>query len=476
MDFLNNIYIILGTIASAIAVITAIWGAAKLAKNFYNRSKQQSKSPIYIPYPNRKQDKSKIKRVWVITVIIIVLGCIIGFLFFPLRQRLFNSPVSSMQNDCPAYGTARPATMIPLQQHSDPNIIYLSSEYSFEKSPKSMLERYDINSGSRSVIVGMLNTEIDDAVISSNGQWILFIVKESAESKLEMIRVDGQHLQTLYCTYSPESISDVLWSKDQKQIVFVRHGREGRFAGDTLLNITNGVLEPLLTPDECLFYAPYLWLDTSHIYMLSSVTETTTCEPFPSPGSEISLLDINNGPNQHYENLLPIAELSENMSIAINPDRKQLFIADAGSSKFGVHNGSSSISVQSGVGGKTSIIYHSSTLIVTDIRAITSTTLLLLIYSATNDTRQNGLWKMNSDGSHLIHLVTDNSSGRQFLNYFSEDFWCNASRDGNMYAFEVQNQDNSSILLFGSIKGGPPTPFFSASSDIFAAVVGWTTI
>jgi len=74
VDFLNNTYLILGIISSAIAIIIAIIGVVKLWKNFYIRSKQQNKSPIILPNLIRKQDKLSIKSRWVIPVVIIVFG------------------------------------------------------------------------------------------------------------------------------------------------------------------------------------------------------------------------------------------------------------------------------------------------------------------------------------------------------------------------------------------------------------------
>jgi len=81
MDFLNILSIILGIIASAIAIFTAVVAAVKIAKNFYARSKQKHTSLIYIPDPIKKQDKSKIKRIWVSTIFafIIILTSIAGF-------------------------------------------------------------------------------------------------------------------------------------------------------------------------------------------------------------------------------------------------------------------------------------------------------------------------------------------------------------------------------------------------------------
>lgn len=88
MDFLNILYIILGIIASAIAIITGVVAVVKIAKNFYTRPQQKNIPLIYIPDSIKKQGKAKIKRIWVSTLLafIIVLTSIAGFGLFRLAS------------------------------------------------------------------------------------------------------------------------------------------------------------------------------------------------------------------------------------------------------------------------------------------------------------------------------------------------------------------------------------------------------
>src|SRR5712691_1498599 len=88
MDFLNILYIISGIIASAIAIITGVVAAVKIVKNFYTRPQQKNTSLIYIPDSIKKQDKSKIKRIWISTIfaLIIILTSIASFGLFRLAS------------------------------------------------------------------------------------------------------------------------------------------------------------------------------------------------------------------------------------------------------------------------------------------------------------------------------------------------------------------------------------------------------
>lgn len=106
------------------------------------------------------------------------------------------------------------------------------------------------------------------------------------------------------------------------------------------------------------------------------------------------------------------------------------------------------------------------------MRAINGDTLLFLVENTRGDTSQNGLWKINADGTGLFRLTTEKAEERSSFDnypfYYQPSPWSNVSRDGRMYALQVDDADTG-ILLFGSLGGG--------SSHILAAsgeLVGWT--
>ncbi len=93
MDFLNIIYTTLGIFASAIAVITGIFTAVKIAKNFYTRSQQKNKSPIYIPDSIRNRDKPKRglgKQALLVALVLIIAGSLglfyLGRIVYPVHN------------------------------------------------------------------------------------------------------------------------------------------------------------------------------------------------------------------------------------------------------------------------------------------------------------------------------------------------------------------------------------------------------
>ena len=134
-------------------------------------------------------------------------------------------------------------------------------------------------------------------------------------------------------------------------------------------------------------------------------------------------------------------------------------------------------------GGSQHTIFSSQTLGIATVRAISSRTLLLQIknfsMNYTVDSSQNGLWKVNTDGTGLTRLTTETPGATTSLCQFTQNPWSNVSRDGSMYAFETNNSGTypyTYTLSFGSLDGGSPTPFASISDGTQLATVGWTTM
>lgn len=124
-------------------------------------------------------------------------------------------------------------------------------------------------------------------------------------------------------------------------------------------------------------------------------------------------------------------------------------------------------------------MFTSPTLAVTQVRSISLSRLLLNVgnHDPSQNTTMNGLWKVNTDGSGLTHLVQ--SSGLQGnFSEFSQSAWANVSRDGSLYAFQLGrlNKPPSYSLLFGSLAGGPPTTFAASADGGQLLVIGWTTM
>lgn len=373
---------------------------------------------------------------------------------------------------CPSeIGTAREAVMTQLSLGTHSTIVYIKNKVQGNMAT-GMLLRYDIATGNTSDIVDLANTPISDAQISKDGQWIIFVSQVSGESAIQMVRLDGEELQTLYCS-STSSISNIQWSPDQHSIVFSENQ-----AGIYLLNITNGDLQVELAENQGPPATPLTWLDNTRVIIIFEPGSVD------APQQNAYILDTRNGTQQNNNNLQVALNISDiGRQVASSTDGTKLFISQCACGLAGNYRGPSSVSIQPMIGGSESSVYTNPTEAVTTVQAISSTALLFLIetYSPEGgvDTSQNGLWKINIDGSSLTRLTTDTTDNNR-LNAFSEYSWANASRDGSMYALQ-----KGSMLLYGSLSGGAPTVFADlggtpptdpGTGTLLLAIVGWTTM
>ncbi len=95
------------------------------------------------------------------------------------------------------------------------------------------------------------------------------------------------------------------------------------------------------------------------------------------------------------------------------------------------------------------------------------------------DSSQNGLWKLNTDGTGLTRLTTEVKGNVTSLCQFSQNPWSNVSRDDSLYAFETNNTGTypyTYTLSFGQFSGSSPQSFASISDGTQLAIIGWTTM
>ena len=121
-----------------------------------------------------------------------------------------NGSYATNANQLPPAGTARGAVMAPLVRGSHTNVVYVSNQGPKANPISGTLKRYDITTKGEMVIVTLLHTSIKDAQVSADGQWVLFRASVDNRSAFQLIRMDGQGLQTLYCV--PVEYNPVLWS------------------------------------------------------------------------------------------------------------------------------------------------------------------------------------------------------------------------------------------------------------------------
>jgi len=320
--------------------------------------------------------------------------------------------------------------------------------------------------GAKVEIIKMPGTSISEAQVSANGQWVLFVANVSGQSKMQLIRMDGQFLQTLYCG-SPNQLQ---WSSNQQLIVF----DDG--ANTDLLNTTNGVLQVEVTSKLNPIVHPRTWLDNTRVLV--------TLQFVDSPPETVAILDTSKGRNQNVHSLQITFDATSSTPFCWDFDSsfdgKTLFTSQctATSSRPGpgadTFTGPSVISAYvAGSPVSYSYVYVNQGQAFTGVRAVTSNTLLFTVGNTKGDLSQNGLWKVGTDGSKPLHLAPSGS-----FNQFTQFPWSNVSRDSSKYALQIVNitSTNSTYTLeFGSLSSVAPTVFASITNTQLA-LVGWTTM
>src|SRR6266568_4533100 len=211
------------------------------------------------------------------------------------------APVPPTQTSCPPAGTARAWVTANLVLGKNQNIVYVVNEFP-TNSVIGTLKRYDLTTDKKTEIIKMPNASISEAALSSDGQWILFVSAMGHQNELQMVRMDGQGLQTLYCAANG-SIQNVLWSTNQQSVLFGASAAPDGFAGIYLLNLANGTLQLELKPNRSnigsSFGMPITWLDKTRAYI--------SFANFPiAPLDRLGILDTGRGPGQSISDLTTV--------------------------------------------------------------------------------------------------------------------------------------------------------------------------
>src|SRR5947209_16298025 len=140
------------------------------------------------------------------------------------------------KTDCPADGTARAAVMTPFHLGKHANVVYIYNEIPLNTSTAfGHLKRYDVVTAQKTELVTS-GIAIQSAQVSADGQWVLFLSTPDPRSDpqhsamLQLVRMDGQGLQTLYClsnaNYSRATMPNVQWSPDQQSMLITTDTRD----------------------------------------------------------------------------------------------------------------------------------------------------------------------------------------------------------------------------------------------------------
>src|SRR5216683_1420307 len=370
----------------------------------------------------------------------------------------------TISTSCPSPGTARAAFMPPLTLGTHPTIAYRVNEFSHTTPTLGTLNRDDVVTGGKVDIVKLAKTTISEAQVSADGQWSMFVAQVSGQNKLQLVRMDGRFLQTLYCG----NPSHVQWSTNQQLAVFADA------QGVYLLNVAGGVVQLELKARINPFAFPRTWLDTTRVYVALEFVD--------SPAESVAILDTGKGPNQSVQNLQVAFDASTSTPFCWDFDSSfdatKLFVSQCTATSSGgpganIFSGPSVFTVRPAAGFSYSYLYVSQGQAFTAIRAVTRNTLLFTVGNTKGDTSQNGLWRVGTDGSNPLHLAP---SGQ--FNQFTQFPWSNVSRDSTKYVLQIisSSPPNTTYTLeYGSFSGGSPVVFASIT-NVQLATVGWTTM
>jgi len=260
--------------------------------------------------------------------------------------------------------------MAPLALGRQNTFVYIEGKQQQQPTTYT-LKRYTVSTRTTTAILSVPDTQFFGANISADGRWVLLNPFISGQRAIQLVRMDGQGLQTLYCS---GDMGWIQWSPDNKYVAFVDVPTDFDKSKWTfkLLTVATGAIQTKPHDSTHVLEFPQAWLDNTHLYVVSGL--------LPGEGSwKLSLLDLTTGTSKQILNL-PDHCIDATHSI----DGTQLFtshahqcLADWGAS--GSSSGPSSIQVQSAMGGPAKTIYSTPTDAIKAMRVATNTSLLLLI-------------------------------------------------------------------------------------------------
>ncbi len=399
------------------------------------------------------------------------------------------TPIPAVSTDCPADGTARAAVMPPLPNSNHPNVIYFSNDVQLtnghEDSVTSTISRYDTITKQKTDIytVTLKDNPSSDQIInnpriSDDGQWIAFQTVVNGKTAIQMERADGKELQTLYCStdtltlrqrvsFSPStkylSISITNSQTNSKQLQVIE------LATGTILTVNQ------IPISESAEYDPIKWRDDNSLYLnhtLNGVGITRNRHKIylqsdiknPTSLQEITIPTIPNGSN----------DLTKDFDFS--PDKTQMLVSDSTPDPNVNHRafkGPSTIELvpTSGDTSTPHIVYQDPTKAIMNARFIDKTTILFT--AGGTDENQKGLWKINTDGTHLQHLTSK-------AGYFADLSYStrmNLSLNGQTYALLGESENNDTrqqSIWVGSLNGNDATSI--ATIDFHGGLIGWTSL
>ena len=409
---------------------------------------------------------------------------------------------------CPPAGSGRAAAMPSMTVGSHANVVFLAIQ-----GENTLLQRYDVTSGATQTILQIPQASpVLGPNISPDGQWVVFGAWVQGQSAVQLVRMDGQQLQTLYC--SPMSVSNMILSPDQHYLVFGQLNADETEGSVYLLDMKTGKLQTevsSLQPNYPVFgqyaaqvsslssysssfsrsmkaskglqaqlnplgskhyplYSPMKWATNSSVYLLGGEIAS------PSPPPQLVLLrDITKDVSQQGNNVQPVLvspEKNNCQDVDVTTDNRHIMCSVY--TQFGPV-GPSSIMLQPATGGAFHTIYSNPTGGTLNARALANSSIIIFTLYRANE--PPALFKVNSDGSGLSQLMAG-ATTQTLLNLAASYLpWSNASRDSTLYALQLYDLTASKeTLVYGHMSGGAPVAFASSTAGNGLNIVGWTEL
>ncbi len=365
-----------------------------------------------------------------------------------------------------------PVSRICITIRSHRNIVYVYNEIPPNTTISyGHIKRYDVTTGQKTTIVTS-GLSIQHAQVSADGQWVLFLSQvdprgdPNHSAMLQLVRMDGQGLQTLYCLPSGLTSASVQWATNQKSALITTDANRST-STITLLTLATGSLQSELNiTDTNYSYTVLTWLNTTRAYV------EKIGRLGPPPPITLYLLDTG---SHALTQVLQHSVRQSYLSFDSSYDGTKLFVSYCPTVVTPI---ATTISVGPATGGTQQTIYHQTNICVQTLRAVTSTTLLMVGQRYTSTSLFNQAWKMKPDGSGRTVLFDTASNGTIYnLNVYTQFPWSNVSRDSSLYSLQTTTNNGSKLqtLDYASLNGGTPIQFaYTTTGSV--DIVGWTTM
>lgn len=371
---------------------------------------------------------------------------------------------ATLPADCPAAGSFRsvqlPSDMGPAQ----PAVFYLTFWGGVQSGLNPLdLKRYDLTTGKTSTMTSFAGTVVGARPViqlSPNKHWLLVTSYSRDVSRVQLMNTGGTRIHTIACYPSNNNgLESADWLPDGQQIALTSLQSDQQQKVYTyvikVLNLATGKVRTVLAGN----YYPYTWLDDHRLIVEKTDGANDATLAF-------FLFDTNKGSIRKPGDLTRIVTLPAwgNFAygdVAASSDSSQLFISSFAQTTTNPANCQGAVSKGPGTlysytinGGATHTIYSSKSLAILKVQPVDARTLLIYIENTGGDLSQNGLWKINTDGTGLTRLTTAHDSECNDLNH--QILLPQIVSNSQSYALEqVDARENPSIEV-GSLSGGAP--------------------